>query len=36
MMCGGSTMKTGVFTLADGTTSTITIAKASTFGLKDK
>jgi len=36
MMCGGSTMLTGVYTLADGNTTTVTIAKASTLGLKDK
>lgn len=36
MMCGGSTMGTGVYTLADANTTTVTIAKASTLGLKDK
>lgn len=29
-------MGTGVYTLADGNTKTVTIAKASTLGLKDK
>jgi len=35
-MCGGTTFVAGVYPITDATTTTITIAKDSTLGLKDK